>query len=70
MYVKLFGGPLDGQLENVIDGCDKLRLHVMAPGLEPTPEPGSPCPMPVKVFHIYERSKSDPARFIYQDTEE
>jgi hypothetical protein len=53
MYVKLFGGPLDGQQENVIDGCDKLRLRDRS-GL----------------YHIYERSKSDRARFVYQDTEE
>jgi len=26
MYVKLFGGPFDGRQENVIDGCDQLRL--------------------------------------------
>jgi hypothetical protein len=59
MYVKLFGGPFDGRKENVMDGCDQLRLR----------EPQEEDENPNNIFHIYKRSKSDPQYFVYEDTE-
>lgn len=60
MYVKLFGGPFDGREENVVDGCDVLRLR------EPQEEDENPS----EILHIYRRSKSDPKYFVYEDSEE
>lgn len=66
MLVKLFGGPLDGQSETVVTGCEVLRLHERSNFTDYFSENGS---SPVKLY-TYRRSPDDPSYFIYEDTEE
>jgi len=59
MYVKLFGGPLDGETESIMDGCDGIRLKYpryawkLAEG-------------EVQTQHYYRRSSEDPKYFVYE----
>lgn len=56
-YVKLFGGPWDGRIENVVDGCDGLWMN-------PRTAEGP------RIYHQYRRSPEDPTRFVYEGTNE
>ena len=69
MYVKLFGGPFDGRQENVIDGCNSLRLPLIPP-LTPDDFDTSGTREPGPQFAIYRRKPESPEYFVYEDTTE
>lgn len=68
-YVKLFGGPWDGRVENVHEACDVLRL---APPMKlQVSAVAAPLGKVERFFPCsYRRSPEDPSRFVYEGTEE
>lgn len=67
-YVKLFGGPWDGRIENVVDGCDGLLMQSPFKGFAPVH--AGVCRNANAVLHRYRRSPDDPTRFVYDGTNE